>query len=426
MIILASKFFLINNIVALVFFVIYAYQVFFIPVSIFRKQVVYPDADPLKYAILICARNEENVIGLLIDSIRDQNYPGELIDIFVIADNCSEGDRTAELARSKGAHVVERYNDEFIGKGYALNYLIDSITENGARWEYDGYFIIDSDNLLDKNFIHEMNKAIAAGNRVATCYRNSKNYGDNWLSAAYALWFLRESRYLNNSRQILGGCAQCSGTGFVIHRDLLREIRGWQYFTLTEDVEFTFAMAARNEKIAYCHNAILYDEQPVKFGESWRQRIRWVKGYFQAYWKHGWSLFKGFLGGRLICYDMLANTFMGAIITVGLFVFYIVMVIIFAVLRYDVSEVLLCFALYMAFGYLGVFVIGAITTCTEWGRIHCKKWKKIKYCFTFPFFLFTLLPIAIWAIFSKSKWPHIKHVRAIGVDDVIGSHKETQ
>ena len=423
MMILASKFFLINNIVALVFLVIYAYQLFFIPVSILRKPIRFPDADPRRYAILICARNEENVIGRLIDSIRQQNYPSDFIDIFVIADNCSDGGNTARLARSKGAFVVERHNMELVGKGYALNYLIDEVTENGTKWEYDGYFIIDSDNLLDGNFILEMNKAIAAGNRVATCYRNSKNYGDNWLSASYALWFLRESRYLNNARQILSGCAQCSGTGFVIHRDLLKEIRGWQYFTLTEDVEFTFAMAVKNEKIAYCHDAILYDEQPVKFGESWYQRIRWVKGYFQAYWKHGWGLFKGFIKGRLVCYDMLASTFMGAIITVGLFVFYIIMILLFTLLRYNVGEVLLCFSFYMAFGYLGVFIIGVITTYTEWDRIYCTKRKKIKYCFTFPFFLFTLLPIAIWAIFSRSRWPQVSHIRAIDVDDVIGSDK---
>jgi len=424
MIIVDSKFFLVNNIVGIVFFIVYMYQFVFIPVSIFSKKKVFPDADPRRYAIMICARNESNVIGNLIDSIRNQNYPRELIDVFVIADNCTDDGATAAVCRGRGADVIERFNTGLVGKGYALNCLVDHITDGLTKWDYEAYFVIDADNLLDENFILEMNKALASGCRAVTGYRNSKNYGDNWLSASYSLWYLREGRYLNNARQVLGGCAQVSGTGFAVSKDLLRDIGGWNYFTLTEDVEFTFAMGARHEKIAFCYDAIVYDEEPTKWRESWHQRTRWVKGYFQGYWKYGFKLLTGFLKGKFDCYDMLANTFMGAVLTVGLFMFYVVTAVLFSILRYNVAEVLICFGVFMGFGYFGVFIIGTITTITEWDRIYCSKAKKIKYIFTFPFFLITLMPNAVWAIFSRSHWPQVHHDHVMVVDDVINYDTE--
>ena len=73
------------------------------------------------------------------------------------------------------------------------------------RAGYEGYFIFDADNLLDANYVAEMNKVFDSGCRVITSYRNSKNYDSNWISAGSALWFLREAKYLNNSRMIPGG-----------------------------------------------------------------------------------------------------------------------------------------------------------------------------------------------------------------------------
>ena len=43
-----------------------------------------------KFAMVVAAHNEEVVIGKLIESMLNQNYPRELFDIFVIADNCTD------------------------------------------------------------------------------------------------------------------------------------------------------------------------------------------------------------------------------------------------------------------------------------------------------------------------------------------------
>lgn len=112
--------------VLLVFSICYIYQFYYVFVVLTRKPPLQEAKANHKYAVMISARNESQVIGDLIHSIRVQNYPQELISIFVIADNCT--DNTAEIARNAGAtEVYERFNDEEVGKGYALNYGLSLI-----------------------------------------------------------------------------------------------------------------------------------------------------------------------------------------------------------------------------------------------------------------------------------------------------------
>ena len=107
------------GVLTLILAVLYAYQAFYVVVGLLRRK--YPVSGQAKtlhrYAVLISARNEEEVIGELIESLQQQDYPKELLDIYVIADNCT--DATAQVARQAGAHVYERFDRVRVGKGYA-------------------------------------------------------------------------------------------------------------------------------------------------------------------------------------------------------------------------------------------------------------------------------------------------------------------
>ena len=205
-----------NWIVSAIFFICYFYQFLYLLVPFIKKEKPCENVTLHKFAVLISARNEAAVIAQLIQSIKDQSYPSNLVDVFVMADNCT--DNTADIARAAGAIVFERENKEQVGKGYALDCLYNKIMENYPPNEYDGFFVFDADNVLDEHYIEEMNKTFSQGYRIITSYRNSKNYDSNWLSAGYALWFLRESKYLNNARMLLGTSCAVSGTGFLFHR----------------------------------------------------------------------------------------------------------------------------------------------------------------------------------------------------------------
>lgn len=213
---------------------------------------------------MIAARNEAAVIGNLIDSLKRQTYPAERIAIYVVADNCT--DRTADVAHEHGAKVVRRFDRNRIGKGFALHYLLRRIKK-----QYDAYLVFDADNVVDPNYIREINKAFSDGYDIVTSYRNSKNYGDNWISAGYGLWFLREAQYLNRPRALLGASCGVSGTGFLFSRRILEQCGGRNFFLLTEDIEFTAHNIIGGEKIGYCPTAVFYDEQPTGFRPSVRE-----------------------------------------------------------------------------------------------------------------------------------------------------------
>lgn len=415
------------NLSIFVFFtLIYSYRVVFLLVGLWSKRnkqdsVVIPKMH--SYAVLVAARNEQAVIGELIKSIKDQNYPAERIDIFVVADNCT--DQTASAAREAGATVYERNNKKLVGKGYALNFLITKIKDLHTADKYEGYFVFDADNLLDENFIYEMNRCFDQGYRVLTSYRNSKNYQENWITAGYALWFLHEAEYLNNPRMILGKSCAISGTGFLIHSDIIQRNGGWIHYLLTEDIEFSISQVIHGETIGYCGKAMLYDEQPATFEQSWNQRLRWAKGFYQVFRRYGANLLKGCLkNGRqgFSCYDMMMTIMPAVLVSIAsVFVngFFFAKAFLHpsygsAVMKTTLSAMLSSFLVY----YGVLFVIGAITTWTERKKIHCPRGKKIIYIFTFPLFMFTYIPIAVAALFLKVDWKPIPHTCIKSLQDV--------
>lgn len=409
---------LINFIIATVFFVCYSYQFAYILVPYLKKEKPHKPVTEHSYAVLISARNEELVIGNLLDSILEQDYPSRLVRVFVVADNCT--DKTAKVARAHGAIVYERFNDKFVGKGYALEYLLDRIGEEYGD-VFDAYMVFDADNLLSEDYISRMNETFSDGYRIITSYRNSKNYGDNWISAGYALWFLREAKYLNNARYLLGTSCAVSGTGFMFSREILKSCGGWPFHLLVEDIEFTIHNIVSGEKVGYCPRAVLYDEQPTKFSQSWKQRMRWARGYIQILRKYGGRLLHGIFAKRSFsCFDMTMNiapavilSFLGIIINVGAAVY--------SVLNGGGTDVLLqSFGQLILNTCLMMFIIGAITTISEWKNIYCSTPKKILYAFTFPLFMLTYLPICIVALFHPVKWEPIVHDRVRTLREVRG------
>ena len=397
----------INAVIMALFFVCYSYQFFYVAVALLKRKKFTCRNENHRIAVLIAARNEENVIGQLLDSIHAQkNYPMDHVDIYVGADNCT--DDTARVARERGAIVFERHDTVHVGKGYVLNEMLKRIKRPGRK-HYDAYLVLDADNILDPNFISEIEKVYSSGFEIVTCYRNSKNYGDNWISAGYALWFLRESRYLNHARFLLGTSCAVSGTGFLFSRRVLEETGPWPFHLLTEDIQFSVDQVTRGRKIAFCPDAVLYDEQPTTFRQSWNQRLRWSKGYLQVFRGYGAKLLRGAAGGSFSCYDMAAAIMPAFVLSATAIVCNVTAAILGAVHGEDLTIALWSVGQMLLNMYLTLFVLGAITTVTEWKRIHTKAVKKVLYAFTFPLFMFTYIPISFAALFSKGEWKPIEH-----------------
>lgn len=404
----------INYTVAIIFFLCYSYQFVYIPLAHLRhKSALTAQPAGNTFAVLICARNEEKVITELIESLKSQTYDGELTSIFVMADNCTDG--TALAARQAGAIVYERFNQQLVGKGYALDQLMAFIARDYPDG-YDGYFVFDADNILEPDYIEQMNVTFSSGYEIVTSYRNSKNYGDNWISAGYGLWFMRESKYLNNARMNLGFSAAVSGTGFLFSRAILDSTGGgWPFHLLTEDIEFTVHHILRGVKIGYCPNAVFYDEQPVTMRQSWTQRMRWAKGYLQVFGKYGRRLMSGAARGNFSCFDM-CMAIMPAIVLTAVSVLCNLFIGIVGIgMGTPIWPAIVSMSQSMLNMYLMLLAIGLITTVTQWKRIHVSPLKKLGYCFSFPIFMLTYIPISFSAIFAKVEWKPIEHRVSVSV-----------
>lgn len=230
-----------------------------------------------RFMAIIPAHNEEYVVGNLIESLKNQTYNKELYDIYVIADNCT--DNTAKVAKEAGAIVYERFDATKKTKGYALNWFLQQKIKEDAP--YDAFFIFDADNIVDKDFIKNMNKKLCQGEDVVQGYRDIKNPSDNWITSGYALFYWTMHRFYHLARYNLGLSPLLNGTGFMVKFDVIKP-QGWDTVTLTEDIEFSLKRIIAGKKLGWATDAIVYDEQPTGFKQSWSQRSRWTVGHMQC------------------------------------------------------------------------------------------------------------------------------------------------
>lgn len=209
-----------------------------------------------------------------------------------------------------------------------------------------------------------------------------------------------------------------SGTGFLFSRRVLEETGPWPFHLLTEDIQFSVDQVTRGRKIAFCPDAVLYDEQPTTFRQSFRQRLRWSRGYLQVFGKYGVSLFRGIFRGSFSCYDMTMNIMPAAVLSGASIAVNLGAAVYNCLNGGDWSVLAACLLQSFLSLYLTVFVLGVITTITEWDNIYCSASKKVWYAITFPVFMFTYIPIVIVSLFHNPAWQPIHHSRSVDLQQI--------
>lgn len=401
----------------------YLYQAVFMIRALVQGTVRLPEAKRLhSYAFVIAAHNEEAVIGNLVESIFAQDYPRELMDVFVVCDACT--DDTHAVAEAAGATVWDRNDLARRGKSWALDYAFDRIL-NDYDGAYEAFVVMDADNLVAPDYLSVMNRAFDAGYLVCTGYRNSKNFDSSWISSAYAIWFIREAKFLNNARMMSGTSCAISGSGWMVSERIVRGMHGWDFHTLTEDIQFSTFCCANNVQIGYAP-AEFFDEQPVTLKASWTQRMRWTKGFYQVFFSYGRDLAKGITRGQFASYDMLMTIAPGMILTLLSFsvnATYLVIGSLSHGFFATQAELDMCTgSLIMTFVslYVTFFLLALVTTVSERSHIHAKKrWRVVTNLFTFPIFMMTYIPITVAALFKKVEWIPTKHDIAVDLSDVV-------
>lgn len=420
------------EIIGTVLTVLCAYKVIFFVVGLFKYRKFKPTENKHKYAICIPARNEGKVIKNLLDSIANQDYPLDKLTVFVVADNCT--DNTAEIARNyntNGLNVVvyEHNNTEEKTKGFGLRYLFEQIksdyTSGGGVNTFEGYFIFDADNVLNKNYITKMNEAFDAGNKVVTSCRYSKNMNQNWISFSYAMHWLRTCLKENRAKGVLNQACRIQGTGFLFTNELVKD--GWTWTSLTEDRTFCTDAVIKNYKISYCDEAIFYDEQPYKLKVALRQRLRWAKGHLQSSVENCPKLIRNMFNPKInfcITYDCFWLNFPRSVESGCRKIIKWVLQIIIAIMASSVLGWFVGFIIAWASGLLTSWLekifLDVIPVFIVYGKRIGKLpfWKTLFNILMFPFFDIIGKWSSYIAVFKKIEWKPIPHDTVMDINEL--------
>lgn len=403
--------------------IVYVITIYYLCISFFgilRKKNERAVETKKIFALIVAAHNEEIVIGDIVESLKKLDYPKELYDIFVIADNCT--DKTAEKAREKNAIVYERINKEKRGKGYALEWMFDKIFKLDKK--YDAIAIFDADNLAHKNFLKEMNKKLCEGFKVVQGYLDSKNPEDTWITGSYSISFWSNNRMFQNARSNLGLSTQLGGTGFCVDAEILKKL-GWGATCLTEDLEFTCKIVLSGYKVGWAHDAIIYDEKPLTLSQSWWQRKRWMQGFADVAGRYFFKLLKksitNFSFTALDCALYSIQPIVAILIGIsavtgiiqycmkGLNLINNFNTFIYSV-NFDLLHITIALLAIFQFIYTPFILV-----------LEKKLNKKIFwYYILYPIYAITWFPISVQGIIDRNKkeWSHTAHTRSVKINDL--------
>ena len=385
--------------------------------GMWRKKEIKITTPQKTFAVIVAAHNEEQVIGQLIDNLQTLDYPKELYDIYVIADNCE--DHTASIAKEYGAIVCERTSEGNRGKGFALEWMFNKLFT--LERQYDAVAIFDADNLVHPKFLFEMNNRLCKGDKLVQGYLDAKNPYDTWVSGTFAISFWVIDHIWHLAKTNIGLSSVLGGTGMCITTEVLQK-HGWGATCLTEDMEFTMKALAEGIKTTWAHDAIVYDEKPLTFMQSWNQRKRWAQGQFDVAHRFIPKMIKAGIQKRDIrildgCLHLLQPHFL---ILSTFFIIISYVQLLFPpfytnVYNFMPSEL-------MTFIMLGQYILPIIILL----KIHVKM-KAWFYLLLYPLFIYSWIPIVFIGFFHRNdhEWSHTKHTRALSYDELMGTTKET-
>lgn len=266
-----------------------------------RNTKNYQDHAPqMRFLVLVPAHNEEAVIGGIINNLNHMDYPREMYDFYILADNCT--DDTAGVARRMGANVLEFFKpspDSPTGKPIALQKALNALGDYHEK--YDLVMFFDADNLVDRNMFTEVNSQfVDAGGKVDViqCYLGSKNR-KGVVALFYYTSYTITNRFFQFAKTNMGLNSVIGGTGFAVSAEYLHKRGGWTAMSLTEDFELQIEATCEGRRIVWNNNVRIYDEKPTRFRASFRQRIRWAQGHWFVAFKNTPKLIRAFLKGKI-------------------------------------------------------------------------------------------------------------------------------
>jgi 1,2-diacylglycerol 3-beta-glucosyltransferase len=240
--------------------------------TLFSGALRTPTAGTLtrRFRFVVPAHNESAGIADTVASLLTVDYPRDLFEVVVVADNCS--DDTAAKARLAGATVIERHDSEKRGKGYALD-LAFSLTPP----EVDAVVVVDADTLVSPNLLRAFSARRDLGAKAVQADYAVRNPNAAWRTRLIAVAFGAFHIVRSRARERLGLSCGLRGNGMCFARELLQEIPHRAY-SVVEDVEYGLRLGEAGHRVHYTDEAHVYGEMVTSAASANTQRRRWEEG----------------------------------------------------------------------------------------------------------------------------------------------------
>ena len=253
----------------------------------------------LRFDVIVPAHNESAVIERTVASLLKLDWPRDRFRPIVVADNCS--DDTAALARAAGATVLERFNTELRGKGYALDHAFSASRREG--WA-DAVVIIDADAEVSPNTLEAFACRIERGAQAVQVHYGILNPMASWrtrlLTIAKASFHIVRSR----ARERLGLSCGIRGNGWCVTHRLLVEVP-YKAFSLTEDLEYGITLGLAGHRVHYADEAHSDADMVTSSATAGKQRQRWEDGRFALIREKTSTVLKAAIARRSkVCLDL--------------------------------------------------------------------------------------------------------------------------
>ena len=361
---------------------------------VFAKRKKWPETAPkMRFAVVVAARNEEAVIPRLVESLLGQEYPRELFDVYIVPNNCT--DDTAGAALRAGANILS-CQQPVHQKGDALRQAFEQLDCCG----YDGYVVFDADNVVDRYYLKQTNDAFCAGAQVVKGRQVALNPKQSWVAGCYDMYFAGFDLLFNLPRANSMRSAKLVGTGFAVHRSVLKQLGGWNTQTIAEDAEFSAQCALAGVRVCWAPEAITYDEEPCSFWVSLRQRKRWCSGVLQVGRKMLPEL--AVSHRSTLCLDMLFFLLTAQLQPVSALLMITSQTVNLFSGNLSIQALVISVNLY----WLICSMLAAVLQRISRG----KESRNFRSVLLFPLFMLSWMPLQILALFHKTtNWQQIRH-----------------
>ena len=243
----------------------------------------FKNRDLLTFSIIVPVKNEEKVIGRLLDAMSKLDYPADKKEILIAEDGST--DNTINICRRHaeqlGLNIKVLQKPSSNGKSSALNYGIAH-----AKGDIVGIFDADNvparDALLNACLFFEDPRVAAVQGRTSSI-NAEENMLTKFISHEETVWcevYLRGKDALNLFVHLKGSCQ-------FIRRDVLEKLRGFDENALSEDMEISARLVENGYKIRYAPNVRSWQESPSSVKSLFKQRTRWFRGTMEVAFKYG-------------------------------------------------------------------------------------------------------------------------------------------